>query len=221
MTDSRILVRFGGLAMLAAGLLYLPLPFIGSWLSMADIGERNWWIARHLATIHHFVLLFGLFALFCAQLARAGWLGVIAFVLASTGNALVGGLGIVQTTILPALAANPGAESALDCTPFYRPATRAAEGFLATACEAWNFDVLDIWLGAAWSTLLLGGIALGVAVVKARVLPMLAGGLVSLGYLVLVAAIALPLPELAGVVALAIAGAGYAWCGWALWRLDR
>lgn len=221
MTDPRTLARLSGLAMLAAGLLYLPLPFIGSWRSMADIGGRNWWIVYHMATIHHFFLLFGLFGLFSVQLREAGRLGVVAFVLASLGNALVGGIGIVQTTVLPALAANAGAESSLDCTPFYRPATRAAEGFIATACSGWNFDVLGVWFAISWLTLLVGGIALGIATAMARVIPWPAGVLVALGYLVMLAGIAVPLPELAGSSAIAIAGIGYAWCGWALSMPER
>jgi hypothetical protein len=213
MTDARVVIRSSGLMLAAAGVLYLPLPFLSGWTRIEDIGGSNWWVAYYLATIHHFFLLFGLFGLFIVQLRAAGLFGVIAFAVASLGNALVGGIGIVQITILPVFAANPDVQPMLICTPFYTPATAAAEGFIATACAAWNFDVLGMWVGAAWLSLLLGSIALGVAIARAGVLPRAAGLALVVGWLWSAAALFLPVPEYAANLGIAVVGAAYVACG--------
>jgi hypothetical protein len=121
-------------------------------------------------------------------------------------------------TVLPALAAHPDGQSALDCLPFYVPATQSAAGFLETACAGWRFGVLETWFAVAWLTLSIGALLLGAAIVVARVLPRAAGVLIVLGHLGLVAGALLGRPEAVGVYGLTIAGAGYAWSGWALAR---
>jgi hypothetical protein len=213
MTDARNLVRASGLALAAAGILYVPLPFIPGWSALEDIGTTNWWIAYYMATIHHFVLLFGLFGLFVAQRVQAGMLGLIAFVLASLGNALVGGVGMIQTTILPVFAANPDAQGMLICTPFYMAATQAAQGFIDTACANWNFDVLATWVGVSWLTFLLGSILLGIAIARAAVVPRWSGLLVTAGWLYSGAGLLLPVPEAIGSLGLTVIGVGYLVCG--------
>jgi hypothetical protein len=221
MLDAHRLVSWSGIALAAAGLLYVPLPFIPSWTRIEDIGTPNWWVAYNLATIHHFFLLFGLFGVFVAQLHEAGRFGVVAFVLASLGNALVGGVGIVQLTILPVFAANPDVQPMLICTPFYTAATNAAEGFIATACAAWSFDVLATWAGISWLTLVLGSTLLGIAIALARVLPRWAGLLLALGWLYSGVGFVLPIPEAVGSLGIAVVGAGYVACGWHLWARKR
>lgn len=221
MPDARNLIRTSGLTLVAAGVLYLPLPFIPSWTRIEDIGTPIWQLVYHLATLHHFVLLFGLFGLFAAQAHRAGGLGLIAFIVTSLGNALVGGIGIVQLTILPVLAANPDVQAMLICTPFYAPATASAEGFIASACAAWNFDVLGSWAGASWLLLMVGSIALGVAIARAGVLPRWPGLLLVLGWLYVAGGLLFPLPDAIANLGLAVIGAGYAACGWFVWTAGR
>src|SRR3970040_556615 len=204
MTDARSLVRASGLALAAAGILYVPLPFIPGWSALEDIGTTNWWIGYYMATIHHFVLLFGLFGLFVAQRVQAGMLGLIAFVLASLGNALVGGVGMIQTTILPVFAANPDAQGMLICTPFYMAATQAAQGFIDTACANWNFDVLATWVGVSWLTFLVGSILLGIAIARAAVVPRWSGLLVTAGWLYSGAGLLLPVTEAIGKLGISV-----------------
>jgi hypothetical protein len=198
--------------------MVVPLPLVEGWIGIANIGRPAWQAVYHAATIHHVVLPFGLVAIFAAQLGAAGRLGVAAFALAALGNALVGGIGIVQVTVLPALAAHPDGQGALDCLPFYLPATQSAAGFLDAACASWRFGVLDTWFVVAWLTLSTGALLLGAAIVVARVLPRPSGVLIVLGHLALVVGALLGRPEAVGVYGLAIAGAGYAWSGWALAR---
>jgi hypothetical protein len=213
MTDVRMLVRASGLMLAAAGILYVPMPFIPAWTELKDIGTTNWWIVYYMATIHHFILLFGLFGLFVAQRVQAGALGLIAFVLASLGNALVGGVGMIQTTILPVLAGNPDTEGMLICTPFYMAATQSAQGFIDAACASWNFDVLGAWVGISWLTFLLGSILLGIAIARAGVVPRWSGLLLTAGWLYSGAGLLFPIPESIGSFGLAAIGIAYLVCG--------
>ena len=221
MVNASGLVRASGISLAIAGLLYVPLPLIPSWSALEDIGAPGWRLTYNLVTIHHFFLLFGLFGVFVAQLREAGRLGLVGFVLASLGNVLVAGVGMIQLTMLPAFAANPDARSTLMCTPFYSPATLAAEGFIETACAAWNFDVLAAWVGVSWLALMTGSILLGIAIAVARVLPRSAGVLLILGWLYSAVAYFVPIPQAIASLGVGVVGLGYVVCGWALWRLPR
>jgi len=212
MNDGGRLIRLSGVALVVAGLLYLPLLLDG-WRSVVDVGTGRWQLVTTAATVHHFILLFGLVGILAAQLRRGGVLGSLGFVVASLGNALVAGVGLVEITILPALAANPAADAALICTPFFPAATRSGQAFTELACTDWAFGPLAGWVGAGWLTLIAGSILLGLAIARAGVLPPAVGLVLAGGWLAELAGVFVPLPVLVENVAyLAIAGA-YVWCG--------
>ena len=221
MTDVRKLVRAGSVMLVVAGILYIALPFVPGSRALDQIGTTNWWIASYLSTLHHFVLLFGLFAPFTIQREQAGGLGLIAFVAATLGNALAGAIGVVRIAVLPVMASNPDGQAALICLPFYDAATEAARGFIAAACEGWNFDVLGVWAGSAWFALIFGSIALGLAIVRAKVLRPWPGVLLVIGWLGILTGLVLPIPELIAGFAYAVVGAAYLWCGLEVWSAPR
>jgi hypothetical protein len=218
MIERAIVHRSGGALLALAGFMYLPIPLFDAWRGINDIGGDSWWIVYTIATTHHFCLLFGLFTVFAGQFEKAGLLGVVAFVVASLGNALVGGVGLIQMTILPALFGNPETRAMLVCTPFYPPATEAAAGFIESACEAWDFRLLFAIVTASWLTLIAGSVLLGVSIALARVLPVVGGLLIVAGWLVNFASLLLPAPELAANAAYLLIGLGYAWVGGAIVR---
>lgn len=221
MADARNLIRLSGFALAIAGLVCVPIPFIPAWSSTQDVGTATWEIAYHLGGAHHLILLPGLAGLLAVHGGRAGPLLVTGFVLTMLGNALAAGMDIVHLTILPVLAASPETQGLLVCTPFHTPATRAAEGFIATACGSASFDVLANWLGAARITLLSGSIALGIAVARARVLPAWPGiALVAGAAYAGIAAVA-PLPLAVANLGLAAIGAAYVAWGAALVTRNR
>ena len=217
-TDSSLPVHGAGLALLIAGLCYLPVALVDSWQGIAAIGTPRWWVVLAAATGHHVFLLFGLLGLYAVAVRRPGASALGAFVAASTGNLLVTGSGAIQLTILPALAAHPDAASALDCTPFFAPATQAAAAFVDAACSPWQFGPLEAWVGIGWLTLMLGSIWLAAELVRAAVVARTAALLLGAGWLVQLAGVAVALPEIlsdAGWLAIAV---GLAGCGVALLR---
>jgi hypothetical protein len=212
MSDAATLVRTSGLALALAGVAYLPLA-LGGWSSIADVGSDRWWLVLSASTVHHFLLLFGLFGLLVAQLGRARLLGTVAFTVASLGNAIVGAIGLVQLTILPALGGHPSADDALICTPFYPAATQAATAFIEQACASWDFGALAAWVGGGRIALAIGSILVGITIVRARVLPVAAGFALALGWVIQLVGFVVPLPSpVTGLAYLAVAGA-YVACG--------
>lgn len=215
MTDARRLIRLSGLTLVAAGALLLPLVISGP-SSIADVGTGRWRLVQNAAFLHHLLLLFGLFGLLAAQLRQAGVLGLFAFLVTSLGNAIDGGVRLIQLTALSALAGHPAADDALICTPFFPPATRSAAQFIARACESWDFGMLSAWFAAGRLSLMGGAVLLGVAIARAGVLPRAAGAFLALGSLVGLIDFFAALPSLVDSVANASIGAGYLWCGAAL-----
>ena len=221
MTDAGKLVRAGGVMLAIAGILYIAVPFVPSWRALDQIGTTNWWTASYLSTLHHFVVLFGLFAPFTVQREQAGWLGLLAFVTATLGNALAGAIGVVRIAVLPVMASNPDGQAALVCLPFYDAATEAARAFIAAACESWNFDVLGVLAGSAWFALIFGSIALGLAILRAKVLRPGSGVLLVVGWLGILAGVVLPIPEFITDFAYGVVGVAYLWCGIDVWSAER
>lgn len=215
MSDARPLVRLGGVAFAAAGVLYLPL-LLGEWRGVEDIGTSRWWLVYGAATTSHFFLQFGLFGLLAAQLRNGGVFAIVAFVVASVGNAICGGIGIVQLTLLPALSAHPVAHEGLICTPFYPPATRSAAAFIDQACQSWAFGSLEAWLTGGALALTAGSIALGISIVRAQVLPRISGVALSVGWTAQLAGLAVALPYTVSAIVYATIAAAYVWIGAAL-----
>jgi len=216
MPTGRIPVRTCGLAAALAGACYLPLVFVDGWQSAAAIGAPSWWFVYGLATLHHVFLLFGLIGIYCGA-ARPGSrssLGAVA--LTSTGNLLVTGVGAIQLTVLPALAAHPEAASGLDCTPFYRAATAAGASLVAAACEPWHFEAMAAWTGIAWIVLLAGSAWLAVEIFRAGTGARFAGLVLLFGWLVFAAGFAVNLPAPLATAGYLAAAAGYLWVGTAI-----
>jgi hypothetical protein len=218
MKKSDNLIRSSGCGLVAAGLLYLPLSMLDGWSSIADIGTSRWWFVQSAATLHHVFLLFGLIGLFVAAVRRPGLSGASAFVTASAGNGLVIGVGAVQLTVLPALAAHPDAASGLDCSPFYSPATEAAAAFISAACEPWHFGALEAWVGIAWLLFAIGSIWLAVEIVRGRLVQKWAGLLLGAAWATQLLGIAVPLPNAVSRGAFLAISIALIACGTALLR---
>ena len=189
------LIRWSGLALLVAGILYLagifhpPDTFEG-------VSSPAWMPVHYVITVHHVLLVFGLIGLYTYQAKQAGVLGLIAFVLTSAGNAMFPTFSLFEATLMPALVADP--------------ATRS----LADPAEGSTFVI--VVLGAVVIALV-GYILFGIAIMRAGVLPRWAGLLIMVGWVLLFFGSGLPALAIIKPIGIVMAGLGYAWCGYEIW----
>jgi hypothetical protein len=214
--DSKSLIRWSGLAMIVGGLLYLPIP-VRSWIearvaepyqSVLTI-ELALWQSR--LVVQKFFLLFGFFGIFAHQLANAGRLGLVAFVLASVGNVALAGATMINLAMDPPLVA--AGHPILGCMGGY--AFRDVFVDPSFPCESARLGARYFWTLSALAVVTPGTALLGIAIARARVLPRGAGILIAVGWTSYPFSALLP-GVLVGALMTTVA-VGYAWCGWAMW----
>ena len=196
------LLRLAGLCALIGGLCYVLVGIFHPPNVLASVTTTRWATVHVLACAMCFFGLLGLAGLYARQAVKAGWLGLVGFVLLSLWFVLIMGFSFVEAFILPHLAT---------VTP----------AFVAGWMGMFNGDPSTIDLGALptlWTLsgplYILGGLLFGIATFRARILPRGAAVLLALG--TVLAPWPSPLP-LAAQPKIAIpAGLALAWLGYAL-----
>ena len=147
------------------------------------------------------LLQLGLVGLYAYQVKQTGWLGLVGFVLAFIGTALVGSILLYVSTVLPLIASEAQAIFAQAATPpvFIQP-------------------VFVLGFGLGW-------ILLGVATMRAGVLPRWSGLLLIIGVTLFVVSETVlfeaRLAHTLVTVGDVIFGLGLMWLGYALWSEKR
>ena len=196
--SSARLIRWSGVALalggIAIALFVLALVPIGGF----DAGGKAentltgiYRLSHGLHILGAVLALFGLVGLYGRLKDRTGWLGLIGFVLAFVGTSLFVGLGMIAEFIVPVLA--------VSAPPLLDPA-----GPLGASSPLFPLTFLPF---------LVGYILLGIATLRAGVLPRWSG------LLLIIAAVlfALPVPWPVPVAGAIAYGAGLIWLGSALW----
>ena len=191
------LIRWSGLGPIAAGVLFALFPLLHPNHDPIGYASAAWVPVHFMPNLGALLALFGLIGLLARQLQRAGWLGVIGFVVAFTGTALVLMGGMLEMFIFPYLG---------EIRPTWEeepPPAGIAEAFLAIK-----------------ATYTLGYVMLGAAIVRAQVLPR------SVGILLAVGAVAFNFGDMVfmmvgfeegWVLTSALLGVSLSWFGYALW----
>jgi hypothetical protein len=210
------LIRWSGLIAIVGGLLF-PVAAIlhPNGEDLASVNMPNWLPAHRLGLVSVMLMHLGLVGLYAHQVEKAGWLGLIGFVLAFVGGAFASTIQYVTSTVIPLIAAQAPAlfDQAMTPPPFAPPLF--VLGFV------------------------LGHILFGFATMRAGVLPHWSGFLVIIGMVVFflgeisflgqrLAAPALQpvfnlIHRLHVIVLLGDAafGFGLAWMGYSLWSEKR
>jgi len=189
------LIRWSGLALLVAGILWLlsifhPPDTLDGMLAPA------WGPSHYVTAVASVFLVFGLIGLYAYQVAKVGWLGLIAFILTLTANAMLTSAELFGGALAPTLAANPATQS------------------LVNPQQAGPFVIVN---GVIVVLATVGNILLGIAIIRAGVLPRWAGLLIIIGYVFLAFGIGLPALAIISPVGIVLSGLGYAWCGYRIW----
>lgn len=192
------LIRWSGLISILAGALYA----LGALLhpvgeDIAAYISPDWIPAHMVYWISAILMLFSLPGLYARQMENTKWLGLVGFVLAFFGTALVGNIFFMASTVLPLVAAQMP-------VLFDQVAAPSPAG------------VFMLILGYV-----LGYILFGIATMRADVLPRWSGLLLIIGVLFFMVS-ETPLFDrtLSHVIVTSgdvLFGIGFAWMGYALW----
>ncbi len=189
------LIRWSGLALLVAGLLWI-LGIFHPPATLDGMLAPAWGPSHYVTAVASVFLVFGLIGLYAYQVAKVGWLGLIAFILTLAATAMLTSTELFGGALAPTLAANPATQS------------------LVNPQQAGPFVIVN---GVIAVLATVGNILLGIAIMRASVLPRWAGLLIIIGYVFLAFGIGLPALAIISPVGIVLSGLGYAWCGYSLW----
>jgi hypothetical protein len=198
------LSRSAGVAAILAGLTFIGVQIGHPDLDVTSVGTVEWTIRNSAKAVFAALGLAGITGMYLRQVRQMGVLGLVGFLLLSSGYLLILGTSLIAGYVLPSLA---------QTDPAYVDAVLAAA---AGAMPATDIGTLHPALAAEGFAYLAGGLLFGIALFRAHVLARWAAVLLAVGA---VLSVALPLLSdsayrlLAYPHAVALIGLGYP-----LWR---
>lgn len=190
------LMRLSGLFLVLAGLLAaISWSFHPLTLDPAAMQSSRWVIVHGLAGIGLLLSLPGLVGLYVRLSDESGVLGLIGFILATIGTALLAGsILYLEVVTMPFIAALGNAEELFNEVP---PA------FVAI-------------FGVTFITFAVGFILLGLVILRSTILPRWAGLLLLIGAPLFVFPVP-PAPVIVNTIGAVLFGLGHIWLGYTLW----
>ena len=201
------LLRWAGLSAVVAGLCYVLVGILHPANVPSSVTTTRWQVVHVIACLMSFFGLLGLAGLYARQVRKAGWLGLIGYLLLSLWLVMIMGFSFVEAFVLPHIAS-------------------AAPGFVQSWMGMFNSPAGAFDIGAlptVWTltapALILGGVLFGVATFRAGIFPRWAGALLAAS--TALAPIAAALPNASQPKAAIPMGIALVWLGYALWSEDR
>jgi hypothetical protein len=196
------LMRLAGLSAILAGVCFLVIGMLHPVNILSSVTTDAWAIAHYFATALGFFGMFGLAGIYARQVDKAGWLGLVGFILFSSWMTLVCGMSFVEAFILPRLATE---------LPAY---VTGIMGMFSGVPSEINLGALPtLWI-IQTPMYILGPLLFGIATFRASVFPRWAGALLVLGT-VLIPVGALVPPEWQAKIMIPV-GLAFVWLGYAL-----
>ena len=195
------LIRLAGLSALIAGLCYVFVGVFHPANIPASVTTTRWATVHVIACAMCFFGVLGLAGIYARQAVKAGWLGLIGYVLLSLWMVIVMGFSFVEAFILPHVATTTPA---------------LIDGWMKIfngGTSTINLGVLPTLWTLTGVIYILGGLLFGIATFRAGVLPRGAAVLLALGTLLAPVGALLSLsaqPKIAIPAGLALAWLGYA-----------
>jgi hypothetical protein len=202
------LIRWAGLAAILAGILYIVIQLIHPPDNLASISTGAMATASYLTVAMALSGLIGIGGIYARQVEKAGWLGLLGFLMLSLFWVATTALNFAEAFILPLLT---------------KDAPKIVEGILgifAGSASEVNLGVLPALAPIAAGLYIVGGLLLGIATLRAGIatlragiLPRWAAGLLIFGALAPLASSLLGHPAdriLAVPMGIALAWLGYA-----------
>jgi hypothetical protein len=201
------LMRLAGLSAMIAGLCFLVLGIFHPVNVPAAVITDTWVNVHIFATALGFFGLFGMAGLYARQVEKAGWLGLVGFIIFTGWMTIVCGFSFVEAFILPRLATE---------SPAF---VQGLLGMFDSVPSAINLGVLPTLWSISGPMYILGPLVFGIATFRARVLPRWAGALLVLGAVLVPVGAVVP-HELQPKIMIPV-GLAFVWLGYALFSERR
>jgi hypothetical protein len=202
------LIRWAGLSAMVSGLLFIAIQTIHPLDVLSSVTTSAWAIITPLKTVMAFFFLLGITGLYARQVNKAGWLGLVGYLLLTIFYAVQMCFAFVEPLILPLLTTE---------------APKFVESVLGMASGAggpMNLGALATVYMLVSVLYLLGLLLFGIAMFRARILSRWAAGLLAFsGPLALIMVALLP-HQLERMAAVPV-GLALAWLGYSLWSERR
>ena len=186
----------GGLGFIVTGMFHPP-------NEPAYVTTSTWIIVHIFATSMGYFGVLGLAGLYARQVEKAGWLGLIGFLLFSGWMALQMPFSAFEAVILPQLASE------------LPPYVVGWLGMFSGIPSPVDLGALPTIWNISTPMLILGVLLFAIATFRAGILPRWAAGLLALGCLMIPVAAVLPTQLQAKIIMIPM-GLGMAWMGYAL-----
>ncbi len=198
--SSAALMRLAGLSAMLAGLCFLIIGMFHPVNELASVTTPIWIIVHIFATALGFFGVLGLAGLYARQVEKAGWLGLIGFLLFSGWMALVGFFSFIEAAVLPQLASE------------FPQFVQGLLGMFASIPSPVNLGILPMLWNISGAMYFFGPLLFAIATFRAGILPRWSAVLLAIGsFLIPVGAIVPPelQPKIMIPVGLALAWMGY------------
>jgi hypothetical protein len=202
------LIRWTGLSAMVAGIIFAAIQPIHPPDVVASVNTSAWAIITGLKTAMCLFLLLGIVGLYARQVNKAGWLGLVGFLLFGLSWAIQTAFVFAESFIMPPLATL---------------APKFVDGFLgASYGRASEVDlgalpaIYGLVVGGGY---MLGGLVFGIAILRAGILSRWPAGL--LAVTAALTPLAALLPHTIQRLAAIPMGLALAWLGYALWSERR
>lgn len=197
------LMRLAGFSAVLAGLGIIVMGLFHPANEPVYVTTPTWIIVHIFATSLGFFGVLGLTGLYARQVEKAGWLGLIGFLLFSGWMTMVGSFSFIEAAVLPQMAS--------EFPPF-------VDGFLGMFTgipSQVNLGAMPTLWNISTPMLILGSLVFAIATFRAGILPRWAAGLLALGSLMVPVGALLPTGLQAKIILIPM-GLGLAWMGYAL-----
>jgi len=197
------LIRWAGLAAIAGGILFIAIQAIHPRDVLSSVTTPRWAIVHYMGVGMCLFSMLGVTGIYTRQAEKAGWLGLVGYLLFSLFWALTMAFQFMEAFLSPVLAtAAPGF-------------VEAFLGMVTGAPSEVNLGALPtVYALTGFVGYVLGGLLFGIATLRAGVLPRWAGGLLAFAGASVIGASLLPHP-LDRVLAVPM-GLALVWMGYAL-----
>ena len=201
------LIRWGGLSAMVTGIIFAGIQPIHPPDVLASVTTSAWAIITTLKTVMCLFGLFGIAGLYARQVEKAGWLGLIGYLLLTIFYAVQMCFAFTEPLILPLLATE---------------APKFVAGFLgilSSTPSAVSLGAIPAINGLLAVLYLLGTLLFGIAIFRARILSRWAAGLLACSgpLAIILTIIGHPINRIAAVPM----GIALIWLGYALWSERR